>query len=246
MTYPPQQPGPYGSQQPPEPYGQQPGPYSGPPTPPQPDPYRQPSSYQGLGTYPTGPSEPPPPKTSNTGTIIAIVLVALLVLGGGGAAVYFLTKKSDDNSNSASNNQPGGSGGSGGSTPTSGGQGGGNGGSETSSSEETPSPRGSDSPAEVQQAYIQAYESKKFTSVVDSACDAYKKKFGTDTTDLEKQLAPYDIKATADGSPQVDGSTATAKINLELTKGAETKKPKIQIKIVKESGSWKFCGEGEA
>src|SRR5690348_4316394 len=86
MTYPPQPPGPYGSQ-PPDPYGQQPGPYG---QQPQPDPYSQPTtSYQGLGTYPSGPSEPPPPKKSNTGTIIAIVLVALLVLGGGGAAVYF-------------------------------------------------------------------------------------------------------------------------------------------------------------
>jgi len=98
----------------------------------------------------------------------------------------------------------------------------------------------------VQQAYIQAYESKQFGSVVATACDAYKKKFGTDTSDLEKQLAPYDIKATADGEPTVDGGTATAKINLELTKGADTKRPKIQIKIVKESGSWKFCGEGTA
>lgn len=243
MTYPPQPPGPYGSQPPPDPYGQQPGPYGGPPPPPQPDPFRPQSSYQGLGSYPTGPSEPPPPKKSNTGTIVAIVLVALLVLGGGGTAVYFLTKKKDDNSNSASNNQPGDNTST--SSPrTSGSQGGSSG--DTSSEEQTPSPRGSDSPAEVQQAYIAAYEAKRFTNVVNSACDAYKKKFGTDTTDLEKQLAPYDIKATADGTPQVDGSTATAKINLELTKGSETKKPKIQIKIVKESGSWKFCGEGEA
>jgi hypothetical protein len=239
MTYPPQQPDPYGSQQPPDPYGQRPSPYSG--QPPQSDPFRQQSGYQGLGTYPTGPSEPPPPKKSNTGTIIAIVLVALLVLGGGGTAVYFLTKKKDDSSTSASNNQPGNTNTS--SPKTSGGQGGSD---DTTSASEPPSGRGSDSPDEVQQAYIAAYESKKFGPVVNSACDAYKKKFGTDTTDLEKQLAPYDIKATADGTPSVDGSTATAKINLELTKGSETKKPKIQIKIVKESGSWKFCGEGEA
>ena len=243
MTYPPQQPGPHGPQQPPGPYGQQPGPYGGqqPPRdpygqspPPPPDPYGQQSSYQGLGTYPTGPSEPPPPKKRNTGTIVAVVLVALLVLGGGGASVYLLTKKKDDPSNSASTNQTG--------TPkptaTSN--------DDSTSTSETPNSKGSDTPDGVQQAYIAAYESKKFGSVVASACDAYKKKFGTDTADLEKQLADYDIKATADGTPQVDGGTATAKINLELTKGAETKKPKIQIKIVKESGSWKFCGEGEA
>ena len=242
MTYPPQQPGPYG---PPDPYGQQqPGPHGGQPPPRDPygrpppsDPHGQQSSYQGLGSYPTGPSEPPPPKKSNTGTIVAIVLVALLVLGGGGAGVYFLTKKKDDTSNSASNNtqttttQP---------DPTSPDD------TASPSTSETPSSKGSDTPAGVQEAYIAAYESKKFGSVVASACDAYKKKFGTDTTDLEKQLADYDIKATADGAPEVDGGTATAKINLELTKGAETKTPKIKIKIVKESGSWKFCGEGEA
>jgi hypothetical protein len=261
MTYPPQQPGPYG-QQPPGPYGQQPGPYGGPPRdpygapppqdpygprppqdpygtpPPPPDPYGQQSSYQGLGSYPSGPSDPPPPKKSNTGTIVAIVLVALLVLGGGGTAVYFLTKKKDDTSNSASNNgnqqtdsaKP---------KPTE---------DKNANGETTTEPpaKGSDTPAEVQQAYIEAYQNKQFGSVVASACDAYKKKFGTDTTDLEKQLAPYDIKATADGAPSVDGASATALIDLELTKGAETKKPKIKIKIVKESGSWKFCGEGEA
>lgn len=238
MTYPPQQPGPYGSQ-PPDPYGQQPGPYGQ--QPPQPDPYSQPTtSYQGLGTYPTGPSAPPPPKKSNTGTIIAIVLVALLVLGGGGAAVYFLTKKKDDSTTSASGNQSGNTSTAG---PTSSGSP--DSSDDTKSPTDTPTGRGADSPAEVQQAYIEAYESKKFGPVVNSACDAYKKKFGTDTTDLEKQLEPYDIKASADGAPEVAGSTATAKINLQLTKGTETKTPKIKIKIVKESGSWKFCGEGE-
>lgn len=225
MSYPPQQPDPYG-----QPHGHQPSPYGG--SPPQPEPRHQ-SSYQGLGTYPTGPSEPPPPKKSHTGTIIAIALVALLVLGGGGTAVYLITKKKDDNSTSASNQQT--------STSTPGSDD-----RSTTSVPETPSDRGSDSPAEVQQAYIQAYESKQFGSVVNSACDAYKKKFGTDTGDLERQLAPYDIRATPDGAPEVDGGSATARINLELTKGAEIKKPQIKIKIVKESGSWKFCGEGEA
>lgn len=225
MTYPPQ-PGPYGPQQP-GPYGQ-----------PQPqDPYaQQQSSYQGLGTYAGGPGGPPPQRT-NTGKIVAVIVIALLVLGGGGAGVYFLTKnKNSDNTTAATDNKqdntprPNESNGSG-----------------PISDDKPPQPTGGSSdPAGVQQAYIDAYESKRFDDVLNSACDAYKKKFGTNTKDLETQLAPYDIKATADGKPEVTGGTATAKINLELTKDGETKTPKIKIKIVKESGKWKFCGEGEA
>src|SRR5206468_167989 len=116
-------------------------------------------------------------------------------------------------SNSASNNQQNGNDSSTKPKPT---------GSSGTSSEDTasqaPSGKGWDTPDAVQQAYIDAYQSKKFDTVVSGACDAYKQKFGTDTADLEKQLAPYDIKATADGTPEVDGGTATAKIDLELTK----------------------------
>ncbi|MCA1845884.1 MAG: hypothetical protein LC792_22385 [Actinobacteria bacterium] len=246
MTYPPQppgggpygppQPGPYGQQ--PGPYGQQPGGFGGPggpggpygQQPPPPDPYQQQPTYQGLGGYPGGPGEPPP-KKSNTKVIIAVVVIAVLVLGGAGTAIYFLTKNKDNNASGGSSQQTS---------------------SQPSDSRPSDDPTskansgGADSPDQVQQAYIEAYQSKQFGSVVESACKAYKDKFGTNTTELEQQLAPYDIKATADGEPEVTGSTATAKIDLELTKGGETKKPKIKIKIVKESGSWKFCGEGEA
>jgi hypothetical protein len=220
---PPQQPDPYG-QQPPQqdPYGQQqPGPYGQP----QPDPYGPSTPYQGLGGYPGGP--PPPPPKKNTTMVVVVVVVALLVLGGAGAAIYFLTK--DDKSNSA------------GSTP------------QTTAPKatddrpsETKAKESSNTPESVQQAYIDAYESKSFSTVVDSACQAYKEKFGTDTAELEQQLAPYDITATAAGDPKVTGTSATARIDLELTKGAETKTPKIEIKIVKEGGQWRFCGEGEA
>jgi hypothetical protein len=240
MTYPPQPPGPpgpYGPQQP-RPYGQQPGPYGQQPPPgpygqQQPPSYgQQPTAYQGLGGYPGGQDgpPPPPPKKSNTNMIIAVVVVAVLVLGGAGAGIFFLTR-GDDPGNTASpgtsqQNAP-----TNGSDPT------------------RPSPgngTGADSPEGVQQAYMQAYESKQFGSVVDEACKAYKDKFGTDTSELEAQLEPYEIRATADGEPDVTGSTAIAKIDLELTRNGETKTPKIQIKIVKESGKWRFCGEGEA
>ncbi len=216
MTYPPQ-PGPYGSPQP--------GPYGPPPPPQQP-------AYQGLGTYSGDPGGPPPPRR-NIAKIVAVIVIAVLVLGGGGAGVYFLTKnKGDDANTGAQENQP---------RP--------NDSNGSGPIDDKPAPEqsgGSTDPAGVQQAYVEAYETKQFDDVVNSACDAYKKKFGTNTQDLETKLAPYDIKATADGKPEVTGGTATATIDLELTKDGETKTPKIKIKIVKESGKWKFCGEGEA
>ena len=49
-------------------------------------------------------------------------------------------------------------------------------------------------------------------------------KISQDTDAIQQQIASYKAQAA---QPQ-------------------TKTPKIKIKIVKESGSWKFCGEGEA
>jgi hypothetical protein len=150
------------------------------------------------------------------------VVVAVLVLVGAAVGIYLLT--GDDSGNTTPNDTV---------NTTSGGQ-------TTSASGDADGPRA------IQQAYMTAYETKSFGSVVDNACEAYLSKFGKDTSELEQQLAPYDIEATADGKPEVTGSTAVAKIDLKLTKGAETKTPKIQIRIVKEGGKWKFCGEGEA
>jgi hypothetical protein len=112
MTYPPQQPGPYGQQ--PDPYGQQsggygqqpgqypqqPGHYGQQPGPhgQQPDPYGQP---QGGFGYPVG----PPPKKNNTGVLVTIIVVAVLVLGGGGIGLYLLLKD-DGTGNSAGGGGP--------------------------------------------------------------------------------------------------------------------------------------------
>jgi hypothetical protein len=221
MSYPPQ-PGPYGS--------------------PRPDPNRPPdlftpqqSSYQGLGTYSNDPGEPAPPRRRSTAKIVAVVVIALLVLGGGGAGVYYFLTKGDDKDTGATEDRP--------DQPRP------NDSNGSGPIDDKPAEQqngGSTDPAGVQQAYIEAYESKRFSDVVNSACEAYKKRFGTNTTDLETKLAPYDIKASADGTPTVSGGTATANIDLELTKNGETKTPKIKIKIVKESGKWKFCGEGES
>ncbi|SDI05964.1 hypothetical protein SAMN05192558_101818 [Actinokineospora alba] len=219
MTYPPQQPGPYGPQ---GPYGQQPDPFAGQ------------TAYQGLGGYPGG-GEPPAPK--NTGKIVAIVAIAVLVLGGGGAAAYFLTKGDDKPSTAA---------------PAS---------SESSKPEPSESDKpkptkstkpGTDtgnaaSPEDIVTAYIAAYEKKDFSTVTAEACEPYKKKYGTDTSSLEDKLSKYEVKGTAKGDPEVKGSVATAEIDLVLT--PETGEPKpahIRIKIVKEDGVWRFCGEETA
>jgi hypothetical protein len=224
MTYPPQQPGPYGQ----DPYGQQP---------PQTPPYGGQSSYQGLGSY-GPPPPPPPPKKRNTGMIVAIVLIVLLVLGGGGVAVWVLTKK-DDNNNAADDKKTDQS-----SSPSSA--------DEPTDSGDPTNDGGlgdgdaSNTPDDVREAYMAAYESKSFTSVVNSACAAYKSKYGTDTSDLEATLEPYDITATASGDPDVNGNTATANIDLALAHDGTTERPSIFIKIVEEDGEWRFCGEGEA
>ncbi|GAA2983511.1 hypothetical protein [Actinokineospora diospyrosa] len=231
MTYPPQQPGPYGQQP------QQPGGYGN--QPPQPGPYGPPTSqfpqqggYQGLGGFPGGGGQPP--KPSNTGKIVAIVIIAVLVLGGAGVGVYFLTK---DGKSGA----------------------GGGGATSTSAPKTTGKKSGTDEPTtttkaapdtsgpqEVVDNYVKAYEGKSFGSVTSNACEAYKNKYGTDTSALEKELADFEITATANGEPTVSGSSATALIDLVLTKGTTSKDASIKIKIVKESGEWRFCGEEEA
>ena len=217
MTYPPQQPGQPGQ------FGQ--------------------SSYQGLGSY--GGGQGGGPGNRNTGKIIAIVVIALLVLGGGGVATYFLTKDngtSNDASSDRSNRDN----------------------SKDTRSDETPSDDASsdrdqdqesddsdatNSPDDVRDDYMAAYENKDFADVVDNACRAYKTKFGTDTSELETKLDGYDISAAPDGEAEIDNEhpdTATAKIDLKLVGNGQTEEPKILIKIVQESGQWRFCGEGTA
>ncbi|MGB3443616.1 MAG: hypothetical protein WBA97_33180 [Actinophytocola sp.] len=95
MTYPPQQPGPYGPQDPygqQNPYGQQPPQYGAPQ-------YGAPQWGQQPG-YPAG----PPPKKSRTGLIVTLVIVAVLVVGGGVTA--FLLLKDDGGSGGGSEESP--------------------------------------------------------------------------------------------------------------------------------------------
>lgn len=203
------------------------------------------SSYQGLGSYSGGgPGAPGGPGGRNTGKIVAIVVIAVLVLGGGGVATYFLTKGDDRSTNDASPEQSN------------------RNESKDTRSDDTPSDDASpdrdqdqddsgasNTPDDVREDYMAAYENKDFADVVDNACRAYKTKFGTDTSALETKLAGYDISASPDGDAEIDDQhpeTATAKIDLKLVGNDETQEPKILIKIVQERGEWRFCGEGAA
>ncbi|CAM4248682.1 hypothetical protein KIPE111705_46150 [Kibdelosporangium persicum] len=95
MTYPPQQPGPYGNQ--PDPYGQQPGWQGGGYGQPQPG-YgqQQPYGQPGYG-YPAG----PPPEKNNKGLIIGLAVAGALLVGGGITTVLLLTGDDDDKSTPA-------------------------------------------------------------------------------------------------------------------------------------------------
>jgi hypothetical protein len=218
MTYPPQQPGPYGGPPPPG-YGQ--------------GPWQPQGGYQGgFGTQPfpaQQPGPPEPPRGGNTGKVVAIVLMALLVVAGTGVGVYFLTRESGNQA--AQQNTP---------PPV--------------TTAETSAPPTSDEddadtgagPAAVVEEYISAYETKRFSAVTGQACRAYKKKYGTNTAQLESQLARYTITGSAQGEPVIRGDVATARIALELSSDTDVKNVDIEIKIVKEDGEWRFCGEETA
>ncbi|MGW5054098.1 hypothetical protein [Actinokineospora sp. NPDC004072] len=208
---------------------QQPGPHGGPPPPGYGrDPWRQQGPYQ--GGYPGQPNfpppapppAPPPPPKGNGGKIAAIVAMAVLLVGGTGVGVYFLTRDSGFNAAGGP------------SAPVT-----------TAPAESDDAPAGA-GPDAVVDDYIAAYESKSFGAVTDQACKAYKKKYGTNTAQLEDQLAKYEISGSAKGAPQIRGDVATARIALELSGDGDVKNVEIEIKIVKEDGEWRFCGEETA
>ncbi|GAB3443674.1 Rv0361 family membrane protein [Actinophytocola sediminis] len=90
MTYPPQQPGPYGQQNP----WDQPQPGQFPPQ--QQPPSQAPPWLSGdPGGYGGFPGFEPEQKKSRGGVIAAVIIVAILVLGGGGFGVWMLVNKDD-------------------------------------------------------------------------------------------------------------------------------------------------------
>jgi hypothetical protein len=229
MTYPPQQPGPYGQDpygQQPNPYGQQPGqqppgqqPGWGQPQPQQPygqfaqDPYNAPDPYA-QPQFPGG----EPPK-GGKGKIIAIVAIAVLVLAGAGAGVYFLTKSSSPDSSSGS--------GAGGSTTSS--KPAKTTGSSTSSSEEptsTSKPTRSTKATTTTNAgsggggadfksaaskYVDAVNSKDEPAAIALSCE------GDEAGLLYSSAAPHDGKVKLVGEPDMfsdDSGTISTEVTL--------------------------------
>jgi hypothetical protein len=121
---------------------------------------------------------------------------------------------------------------------------------ESTEPESTPSSSAGGSlgkdPKSVVDAYVLAYQTNDFGPVTEAACSAYKEKYGTDTSEAEEKLEGFTVSASADGVPDIDGDTASAKITLELVRAGERKTATIEIKIVEEAGEWKFCGEQAA
>lgn len=116
MTYPPQQPGPYGYGNPAgNPYPQQPAnpPAPGAWAPGNYGPNSPPGPMYG-GGFPPYSAPPPPPRKKKTGLIVGIVIALVVVLGGGGTAALFLFSFSGGGKQpTASGAGPGSSGGAG-------------------------------------------------------------------------------------------------------------------------------------
>ncbi|MFD4638549.1 hypothetical protein ACFWN2_14620 [Lentzea sp. NPDC058436] len=241
MTYPPQQPGPYGQQpgegqqpgygqQPPPGYGQpqqnpyghqgppgggfQQGPYGQQPPPPG---YGQPGPH-GQQPYgqPGGFGGPPPPKKSNTGLIIGVVIGVLVLVGGGITAAVLLTGNSSGSSSSNSG--------------------------------------GSDEAAEVKKVAEEYYaagvsgdtakaKSMACQEVLDEAKEAEKKlesltpEQRKQAEDLAKQLKP----AVKVNDVTVSGDEAMVKINVSTSLGGQNSSVDTEVKFKKISGDWKFC-----
>lgn len=205
---------------------QQPGPHGGPPQPGYGlDPWHQQAAHQGGYHTQPFPAQPPEPPR-NTGKVVAIVLMAVLLLGGIGFGFYFLSRDSGGSQADAPPAPP--------PAPT------------TTTASDANEPGSGAGPAAIVEEYITAYETKSFAAVTNQACRAYKKKYGTDTAPLENQLERYTITGAAQGDPEVKGDVATARIALQLNSETDVKNVDIEIKIVKEDGEWRFCGEETA
>lgn len=206
-----------------------------------------PPQQPGSPPPPTGPFGPPPPPRRKTVRIVLIAVAVVLAVAAAGIVAYALTRtagsptaaptttSSPTTSRTTASSEP--------SRPS------------TTRPESTepgfPSsssasgPLGKD-PESVVDAYVLAYQTNDFGPVTQAACSAYKEKYGTDTSEAEEKLEGFTVTASADGAPDIDGDTASAKITLELVRAGERKTATIEIKIVEEAGEWKFCGEQAA
>lgn len=195
---------------------------------------------------PTGPLGPPPPPRRHTVRNVLIAAAAVLAVAAAGIGAYALTRTAGSptaaptttasptttrTTASSASSRP--------STRPESTE------PESTSSSSAGGPLGKD-PESVVDAYVLAYQTNDFGPVTEAACSAYKEKYGTDTSEAEEKLEGFTVTASADGAPDIDGDTASAKITLELVRAGERKTATIEIKIVEEAGEWKFCGEQAA
>lgn len=209
-----------------------------------------PPQQPGSPPPPTGPLGPPPPPRRHTVRNVLIAVVAVLAVVAAGIGAYALTRTagsptaapttttstttSTTTTRTTASSEPDGPS----SKP------------ESTEPESSPSSSAGGSlgkdPKSVVDAYVLAYQTNDFGPVTEAACSAYKEKYGTDTSEAEEKLEGFTVSASADGVPDIDGDTASAKITLELVRAGERKTATIEIKIVEEAGEWKFCGEQAA
>ncbi|HEX7305220.1 hypothetical protein [Lentzea sp.] len=253
MTYPPQQPGPYGHQQPghgqqpppgygqPQPgYGQQPPPPPGygqqqgyGPGPGQPGPYGQPQPGQ-PGPY--GQQQPgfgggyggPPPKKSKTGLVVGVVLGVLVLVGGGVTAAVLLTGDDEPKSSTAAAE----SGTNGGDTPA-----------PTSKS----SSSGGDSAAkDVAEEFTEIVlkgaraGNSNPADVKDLVCAAEFPKLKTQSGKAQ----PSATATVSDVKTSGSSGTFTQKLSglVDPNNPGKTSSGSIVYKLTKEGGDWKVCG----
>jgi hypothetical protein len=212
MTYPPQQPGPYGPQ--PDPYGQQPqqpgwtggfpqqqpGQYG------QQQPYGQPQQpygqQPGYGGYPGG----MPPQKSNKGLIIGLAVAGVLLVGGGVTTVLLLT--GDDK---PAENNPGGN---------------------IAAANDDSTPNG------VVQKVIKAIDAKDATAARSTLCDPNAK---SAALQLDEAPATLSLKASLSGEITESGDNARAKVDIKGTEAGKARASNYTMSLVLKKDGSKWC-----
>ncbi|SFI90358.1 hypothetical protein [Amycolatopsis sacchari] len=222
MTYPPQpgQPGPYdprqqypgGQQYPPQQqWGQQPQypqqPGWGAPQP---------------GGYPGGPGGEPP-RRGNKGLIAAIIVGVVLLVGGGVTAIVLLTGGGDDKQQAAPQPPP--------PAPAS------SSGKRTASSSPSSSATGKATPEELQDAILDAYNTRVVSKFPPLSCVPMT---AAETQELQSILdkVPAQVVYSAAAAPQVTGSTGT----LTLQASAAGNSRSFPMPIRKSGSGWCMSG----
>ncbi|GLZ31600.1 hypothetical protein Lesp02_37880 [Lentzea sp. NBRC 105346] len=227
MTYPPQQPGPYGQQPQPgygqQPYGQppqQPGPYGQQPYGQQPG-YGQQQPPQGYGQPPYGYG--PPPKKTNTGLVVGVIIGVLVLVGG---VIGVVAMNSDGGSGSSAS---------------------GNSGSTNTNSN---SSGGSDD-ADAKQAaeeYFAASASRNESKVKSLTCkevwDEYeqaKRNLTPEQKEMAEKAKTLPVPQVTVKSASVSGDTATVAVTLKSSFGGSDQTFDTDFKFKKVSGDWQYC-----